>query len=629
MQTPPSFAPAPDAVSCHVSRAGVQLGVFPLAEVRRRRWTGEFSGVEHVWYPGLPDWRPIDEILRLFPSPPPALASFREASPSKPFPWKPVLWIGGSVLVLGLAAFIAGGVWFVRQVREGIEAASAASETHQTASYESPSADGVEYAAAVTWPETASSVASRRPAELEFRERHYLEGYRRDGLRNHPTDADALAYVETSLDVGFGEPNRAAEERFAALGERLLAASPAPEDPMVLSLLANNAVRTGADDRIALFERAAKAYARSSHRLYPRFNTLVLLGNARHRDTERLVALDRDALAALGQAVRDGTLPPGDSEILADNLVHGWGETFFDRQGEAVCMLFAEAGPDWAWLHHVLVGEHHINLAWKARGGGYANTVKAAGWKGFREHLDEARPELMRAWTLHPERPIAADRLMTVSMGQSDMRELRRWFDRAIAAQCDHREAWSNLRWALRPRWFGSHEAMLALGDAALDTGRFDTEVPRQMLSSIYELGLEQKLPKDEALYGHPDYWPRLVRMYEGYIGPDSRPGLRDSYRTGYACAAYLAGEYEIAAAQLEALGGKPVPSALRGWDTDLSLLPQLVAAHNGPNVEAVAAAERAWRAEKWDEAREKYRALLSASPDAAARELAEARLKE
>ncbi|MBC8011087.1 MAG: hypothetical protein H7067_13440, partial [Burkholderiales bacterium] len=388
MQTPPPSASASDAVPCHVSRAGAPLGVFPLAEVRRRRRSGEFTGVEHVWYAGLPEWRPIDEILRLFSfSPPsPAPASLREPPPAKPFPWKPVLAIGGTVLVLGLVALIWAGTWFVGQVREKIAALPGQQpEAYQPTHYGQP--DGIEYAGAVTLTKTSRSIASRQPTEREFRERHYIEGYRRDGLRGHPTDADGLAYLETWLDVAFADPTLAAEERFTALGQRLLAASPAPEDPIVLSLLANNAVRTGAADRIALLERAAAAFPGGAHRPYPQFNTLVLLATEHRKDAERVAALDREALTLLSRAVRDGTLPPGDAEIVADNLVHGWGERFFGRQGEAVCTLFAEAGPDWTWLHHVLLGEHHINLAWKARGGGFSNTVSDEGWKGFREHL--------------------------------------------------------------------------------------------------------------------------------------------------------------------------------------------------------------------------------------------------
>ena len=93
---------------------------------------------------------------------------------------------------------------------------------------------------------------------------------------------------------------------------------------------------------------------------------------------------------------------------------------------------------------------------------------------------------------------------------------MRLWFDRTVAAQLDYPSAWSNLRWGLRPRWYGDLEAMLAFGKTALNTRRFDTDVPRILFDTIADVQSELKLPPGNHIYGRPDIWPPLQAMYEG-----------------------------------------------------------------------------------------------------------------
>ena len=86
----------------------------------------------------------------------------------------------------------------------------------------------------------------------------------------------------------------------------------------------------------------------------------------------------------------------------------------------------------------MLEGEYQIIEAWKARGGGYADTVADKGWQGFREHLAQARKCLTEAWRLRPDLPMAPSRMIYVSLGDSDIGEMRLWFDRTVAAQLDY-----------------------------------------------------------------------------------------------------------------------------------------------------------------------------------------------
>jgi hypothetical protein len=59
-------APMPpdlDEGEYHVSQAGLQYGPFRLAELMARALTSDML----IWKPGMPDWRPIEEVTELIP----------------------------------------------------------------------------------------------------------------------------------------------------------------------------------------------------------------------------------------------------------------------------------------------------------------------------------------------------------------------------------------------------------------------------------------------------------------------------------------------------------------------------------------------------------------------------------
>jgi uncharacterized protein YfiM (DUF2279 family) len=184
--------------------------------------------------------------------------------------------------------------------------------------------------------------------------------------------------------------------------------------------------------------------------------------------------------------------------------------------------------------------------------------------------------------------------MIYVALGDSDISEMRRWFDRATTAQLDYAGAWNHLRWGLRPRWYGDRDSMLALGVAALKTRRFDTDVPRKYFDSLSDVEEEMGLPAGEHLYGRDNIWPHLQELYEGYLAePSLTAYCKNGWRSSYTTVAYLAGQYEVARQQLEALDWRPSAANLTGWKRDLSLLPLEVAARTSPQSAQVAEAER------------------------------------
>ena len=172
--------------------------------------------------------------------------------------------------------------------------------------------------------------------------------------------------------------------------------------------------------------------------------------------------------------------------------------------------------------------------------------------------------------------------MIYVSLGDSGIEQMRVWFDRATVAQIDYPGAWREMLWGLRPRWYGSHEAMLALGVTAINTKRFDTDVPREFFTAVSDVESELNLPAGSHTYGRPDIWPHIREMCEGYIADPSHEKYRVAWRSYFSAVAYLAGKYDVARQQLDALHWKPDGSMLGNWGRDLSLMPLEVAARTG-----------------------------------------------
>lgn len=576
----------------HLHRQGRSEGTFSLEELRRRRATGDLTGTELVWRTGMPTWQPLDAVLRQPP----------EFPPGPPPAPRPKSNTAAKCIVIGaIAVFVAGAVGvglMVKKMHSAFqEALSGAGGMAGVAVAGKP----------VVWTTNTLTAAHVRRRGRAFRERQWVGGYAQHGEHNAACDAAVREFLAAWLELNFGDPPATNTHVVQDLADRL-AADPACRDPLALAVTGVNPLE-GHEARRRL-ERAWAGFPASRHRAYPKWYTAVML--ARHLDDSpnRRTRLDAAAVDLFRSQFQDGSLQPEDQPELADILLDGWGKEFFERNGTVVQQMTAEAGKTFEWLALVLEGENHTDAAWKLRGSGWANNVTAEGWKGFNRELAAARACLTRAWELRPDWPQAPALMVRVATGDAGAAEMRRWFDRATTAQLDHAPAWKSMRWGLRPRWHGSHAAMLALGRAAVATGRFDTDVPWRFYDVVRDLEAESELIPGEHLYGRDDLWPEFQKMYEGYIHEPSRAAARDGWRGSYAVLAHLAGRHNTARAQLEALHWRPLPHNLDRWGVELSLLPLEVAALTGARSNEVNQAEGHFRDGELDAADRAYEPL-------------------
>jgi hypothetical protein len=546
-------------------------------------------------------WVPLDSVLApshvgaAAATPPPIPLRDRKQK-SNPV----VVW----TLVAAAVAFVGGVVFF------GYLAMQVAPIVRQNVR-QANNSDGREAASKpLSWTTNTLTEADVRNRAKEFRVRQYLDGYRKDGRREQSWDTEAQQFIESWIVSNYGGPENTNALSARELGDRL-AANPACNDPLVLTAAAAESIEV--HEKIRRLERALAAYPNSRYKAYPRMFATVSLASELGNQKERLSALDNSAVQLFKDALGDGSFGPQDEPELAQVLIAGWGRNFFKRNGAALCPMVRGA-TGFAWLALVLEGEFQVNEAWKARGGGYADTVTQDGWQGFADHLAKARSAFAKAWELRPEHALAPTRMITVAMGQGGAAEMRTWFERAIAAQIDEPDAWSSMRWGLRPRWHGSHEAMLGLGSTAIDTKRFDTDVPRKFFDVVADIEAELELSPGEHIYGRQDVWPQFQRLYEGYIAAPSQQATRDGWRSSYATVAYFAAKYDVARDQFEALNWKPWPRNLTGWGVDLSLMPLKVAALTGASATKAARAEASYDRHQAAEAARLYGELSSAA---------------
>ncbi|MBU6409715.1 MAG: hypothetical protein KGR98_04940 [Verrucomicrobia bacterium] len=604
-----------------VRHLGEDLGIFPLEELRRRREAGELTGGEYVQGEGMADWQPLDLVLQhgRQVTPPPLPPSVSKGALSQTVVW--VAAAGGLIVFILIAGVV--GI-FVNRVQRGFVSAmnqpqAGLNQTHPKA-----------VAAAskpILWTAHTLTAADAQKRDREFRIRQWLESYKQYGQRNPECDAEAVRFIRAYIAVNYGGPGATNKSALEAESGELVGDSNCT-DPAVLTVAADESLNVF--DAMHCLERARAEYPISLYKAYPRFYANVRLEGLLGVNSDRIGALETSALELLSKCFDDGSITPADQQEIADIFVNGWGYNFFQRNAASICAIVHKAGLDYNWLALTLDGEREIEEAWAARGGGYSDTVTDAGWRSFKNHLALARKDLTQAWRLQPGWPVAPERMIYVSLGDSGIQEMRRWFDRTTAAQIDYPRAWSDFRWGLRPRWYGNEKAMLALGEAAINTGRFDTDVPRKYMDCIADVESEMGLPVGQHIYGRADIWPNLKRIYDGYVGAPVQAKYRDGWRTSYAVVAYFAGKYDIARRQLKALNWKPMPEGLRDWGVDLSLMPLEVAARTGPLGREISGAESARKAGNIAGAMETYSKLNDApAGDARTRKFIQYRLAE
>jgi len=243
-------------------------------------------------------------------------------------------------------------------------------------------------------------------------------------------------------------------------------------------------------------------------------------------------------------ALSDQTMPMEEvyDACHAQLEVWKWGK---DRYFPLYQSLEAKFTDDWKSdpLYLLLKGEVYIQLAWQARGYGYANTITSEGAKLFAQHLAEAGDFLTTAWQLNTNDSRIAVKMMTVELGQGQgLDQMELWFERAMAADPNNYDACNSKLQYLEPKWYGSVADMLKFGRECVQNEQWGGHVPLILRDAHVAIQQEFADPAEKADYWkQPQVWTDLNSAFERFfaLNPDEI-----GWYHNYAWYAYQAGQW-------------------------------------------------------------------------------------
>jgi hypothetical protein len=209
-------------------------------------------------------------------------------------------------------------------------------------------------------------------------------------------------------------------------------------------------------------------------------------------------------------------------------------------------------------IYRAWKARQYVALAWKARGSGWANTVTEEGWKGFNANLAKALPLAERAFNDHPEEGLFARLLASAYRGQNPGRAA---FDRFVgkciaSAKFETNLMTESIMWSLRPRWGGSHEAMIEYGRRCARSRRHAFEVPWGIAFAHLDIVLDisdlapqngEHRPGLRPAHEHflkPGVWKEINAYYEDR---DRYEGADEAYLAEWLFFAWVCDEREKA----------------------------------------------------------------------------------
>ena len=196
------------------------------------------------------------------------------------------------------------------------------------------------------------------------------------------------------------------------------------------------------------------------------------------------------------------------------------------------------------------------NAAWKARGGGFANTVTEAGWKGYGNHGDACRAAYKRAMELRPY-PEAAYLFAALGPFGDEM------FVSATAVQADFPNFYDLYLWYnCYPRWGGSLAKMKAFAERCYETKRHDTMIPLFYAEALLRMVKDANMTNEEYFRDHGDELDKILEVSLPQISSKNTFPNQRQYAGAFATLAYsLKGDWKKAGETFRSFGHRTFPS--------------------------------------------------------------------
>jgi S1-C subfamily serine protease len=343
-------------------------------------------------------------------------------------------------------------------------------------------------------------------------------------------------------------------------------------DPLILYLYARTSVGPNfpsPEEYARRIQSAADAMSASAYSPYRRAVAVLLASEVKANknilspEERRGVEQGFDAVLALlpksaaedprNEDWEDGWYDNINSVIVGYRKLDGDYKAAFDRVDAELAKVTAIEA-----LRLTVKGNFYINWGWEARTNATADKVNEEQFRTFETRLREARAALEGAWKAKPEEPNVADLMLTIEkgIGGGDREAMETWFERAMKADGNDREAcWQKLDW-LDPKWYGGETAdeMIAFGRACRATNNWRAGITLLAAEahSRYHAMLE---PAEGVKYMRSaEVWSDIKSVFDEYL---KHLPADHAERSKYAALCYFGAHYPEAHAQFQILGDR------------------------------------------------------------------------
>lgn len=231
------------------------------------------------------------------------------------------------------------------------------------------------------------------------------------------------------------------------------------------------------------------------------------------------------------------------------------------------------------YLTWLLKGDAYVQMAWLARGGGYAPNVSDQGWKAFFSNLTIADEALTNAWNINSNDERTPILMIRVAEGRQKRRdEMELWFSRAMAINPDCYDACEDKLHYLYPQWYGSREDMVEFGRQCVASTNWGGRVPLILSDAHREYWLYLEDPEAKTNYWKlPDVWPDIQSSFNRFfeLNPDAV-----GYYHNYAWFAYQCQQWKTLNELIPKLG--PVNYAYFGGKDEFDKMLRLAKQNDG-----------------------------------------------
>lgn len=244
------------------------------------------------------------------------------------------------------------------------------------------------------------------------------------------------------------------------------------------------------------------------------------------------------AVLELTQALEDKSMPIQEVSAAAGFLLNSIARSEYELTNGYYAIekpLFRN------WPHaaasYFIKTKFYYEYAWRARGGGYANQVRAERWKLFFARIKEAEAALDKAWVLDPKDPsIPTFMIQICRSGQKPREEMETWFRRAMQLDTNNYAACYYKLLYLLPQWYGSRADMLSFGRECVASTNWGGRVPLILVDAHWNLARRLRSGPDRAQYWlRPEVWPDLHAAYEKFFQLNPKAQGYRAYYTRYA----------------------------------------------------------------------------------------------